>query len=357
MADDVAISFELSRSWSEDQVREYFESGGTVMPTGGAGAGSGSGETEPPVQADGVQGEDVLVVPLFSWYDYAWDEEPEVEAHDVQAALTGAMDFHRCQWPAQLADYSPLGSQHPPTGALARWFGRLNERALQELQQTSALEQEAPPRAPPMRRMSGRSTFRLYHGEAAMVHEVKRFLADVDLETFCTRRVDGRRWQQSYELDEPSDAEWMAQPQLRSPCPRRRHRGPFVLSCSHFLPRQELLPEKRLLKFPALAKIAGSSTLAEQVARLAPDVHVFGHTHVPWDMTIDGIRYMQWPLGTPREHAEPSVKGTGLVGTFCKIYDSREGGEAPEHFTAFGAHYAEFKRDLSKRQKAPYVPA
>ena len=53
---------------------------------------------------------------------------------------------------------------------------------------------------------------------------------------------------------------------------------------------------------------------------------------------------------SPQEHADPSVKGTGLVGTFMRVYDGTDGGECPEHFTMFGAHYAELERDLSKTE-------
>jgi len=70
-----------------------------------------------------------------------------------------------------------------------------------------------------------------------------------------------------------------------------------VISFSHFLPRIELLPEKRFLLEPLLSKVVGSNALERQVRRLQPHLHLFGHTHIPIDLSLDGIRYVQWPLG------------------------------------------------------------
>jgi hypothetical protein len=50
----------------------------------------------------------------------------------------------------------------------------------------------------------------------------------------------------------------------------------------HAVHRLELLPEKRFLFFPNLAKVVGSTMLGERVAQLRPDVHIFGHTHFGW---------------------------------------------------------------------------
>jgi hypothetical protein len=38
-----------------------------------------------------------------------------------------------------------------------------------------------------------------------------------------------------------------------------------------------------------------------QVRRLNPALHLYGHTHIPLDLSVDGIRYVQWPLGYSRE--------------------------------------------------------
>ena len=45
------------------------------------------------------------------------------------------------------------------------------------------------------------------------------------------------------------------------------------------------------------------------------DVHVFGHTHLTVDLVLDGQRYLQWALGTPREQAAMSraVGDTGML--------------------------------------------
>ena len=76
--------------------------------------------------------------------------------------------------------------------------------------------------------------------------------------------------------------------------------GP-VVSFSHFLPRLELLPEKRFLYFPPLAQAVGSHFLGRRVERLAPDVHVFGHTHFAWCAKLGGCTYIQNAMAYPRE--------------------------------------------------------
>jgi Icc-related predicted phosphoesterase len=70
-----------------------------------------------------------------------------------------------------------------------------------------------------------------------------------------------------------------------------------IISFSHFLPRQELCPEKRFLLEPLLAKVVGSDFLEAQIRRLNPHLHLFGHTHIPIDLELEGIRYIQWPRG------------------------------------------------------------
>ncbi|KAH8097774.1 calcineurin-like phosphoesterase [Aureococcus anophagefferens] len=82
---------------------------------------------------------------------------------------------------------------------------------------------------------------------------------------------------------------------------RAAHPGAPLVTCSHFVPRIELVPEKRFLYVPALNKAVGSRFLGDRVAELKPDVHVFGHTHFGWDATHDGVRYLQPCLAYPSE--------------------------------------------------------
>jgi predicted phosphodiesterase len=74
-----------------------------------------------------------------------------------------------------------------------------------------------------------------------------------------------------------------------------------VISFSHFLPRRELLPNVRYLRFKGLPKVAGSAALDEQIRRLGSSIHVFGHSHIRCDRVIDGVRYVQYSLRYPKE--------------------------------------------------------
>lgn len=77
-----------------------------------------------------------------------------------------------------------------------------------------------------------------------------------------------------------------------------------VLTFSHFLPRIELLPDQAHLRFKGLPKVAGSPALEGQLRALGTEVHVFGHSHIPWDETIEGVRYLQHPLAYPQERRD-----------------------------------------------------
>jgi hypothetical protein len=79
-------------------------------------------------------------------------------------------------------------------------------------------------------------------------------------------------------------------------------RGLPIVSFSHFLPHPGLHRGYRWL-----SHFEGSHTLGAQLGQLhksndgAACTHVFGHTHFSIDTSIDGVRYVQHPLGNPHE--------------------------------------------------------
>lgn len=66
-----------------------------------------------------------------------------------------------------------------------------------------------------------------------------------------------------------------------------------TISFSHFVPRTELVPPVDVLNFKGLPAVAGSLGIEAQLRRVRSAVHVFGHTHIPVDRVIDGVRYVQ----------------------------------------------------------------
>jgi len=77
-----------------------------------------------------------------------------------------------------------------------------------------------------------------------------------------------------------------------------------VVSFSHFVPRTELLPAVKWLRFKGLPLVAGSVAIDAQLRRVGAAVHVYGHTHIPDDRVIDGVRYVQ-------NHLRASGSGDG----------------------------------------------
>ncbi|XP_010918026.1 uncharacterized protein [Elaeis guineensis] len=73
-----------------------------------------------------------------------------------------------------------------------------------------------------------------------------------------------------------------------------------IITFSHFLPRQDLCPEKRMLFYPNLPKIIGSDFLEVRLRFIhgkngnRSACHVFGHTHFCWDAVLDGMSKLLW---------------------------------------------------------------
>jgi len=74
-----------------------------------------------------------------------------------------------------------------------------------------------------------------------------------------------------------------------------------VITFSHFLPRIDVMPafiprDKQLL-YPIL----GSTLLEQQLRRLNPSIHVYGHSHVNRNVTLNGVSYINNAFGYPQE--------------------------------------------------------
>lgn len=86
-----------------------------------------------------------------------------------------------------------------------------------------------------------------------------------------------------------------------------------IISFSHFLPRIECSLTKEQLPFYGKFwhKVEGSKKLEAQIRRLGSHIHIFGHSHNPWNLLIDDVHYIQMCLKYPRErtaHPEDAFK-------------------------------------------------
>ncbi|MBT3346088.1 MAG: metallophosphoesterase [Gemmatimonadetes bacterium] len=85
------------------------------------------------------------------------------------------------------------------------------------------------------------------------------------------------------------------------------------LSFSHFCPRLDILPPVEYLRFKYLPRVAGTALLEKQLRASGSALHLFGHTHIPCDKAIEGVRYVNAPLGYPRERARWGREGIRLL--------------------------------------------
>lgn len=249
--------------------------------------------------------EGVWIVPILSWYHASWDKEPDVlGALPIEKVM---MDFHACDWS------SVPGLKASGDDSLARHFDSLNcpelDKAMEEIQR----EREA---------------------AEAGADAVARIGAPGSANGIANSK-------QVVKLDAGDDGAFPPS-------------EPVVISFSHFLPLQVLLPEKRWLYFPNLAKASGSDYLAARVNALAPMCHVYGHTHFTQDQIIEGespIRYVQWPLGYPKEHSHRRSFSNGSAWEPMVLWDSSEGLSAQRR-----SYWSDFYK-ANKRQPHIVTPA
>jgi predicted phosphodiesterase len=87
----------------------------------------------------------------------------------------------------------------------------------------------------------------------------------------------------------------------------------YRISFSHFLPRIDVMshriPDRKRYVYPVL----GTQRLDGQVRQLGSALHVYGHSHVNRNVTIDGITYINNAFGYP---SETRIAAKRLVSVF-----------------------------------------
>jgi hypothetical protein len=121
------------------------------------------------------------------------------------------------------------------------------------------------------------------------------------------------RWPGNMELDQVTDL-FLARNETITPPPGSSK----VISFSHFLPRIDVMPsyipEKHRIVYPVL----GSEKLDQQLRAWGSKVHIYGHSHVNRNVTIDGVTYINNAFGYPAETRickKELVEITGISGT------------------------------------------
>lgn len=74
-----------------------------------------------------------------------------------------------------------------------------------------------------------------------------------------------------------------------------------LISFSHFLPRIDLMPHYIPQNKRFLYPVLGTRMLEKQIRALNPMIHVYGHSHVNRNVTVDGISYINNAFGYPQE--------------------------------------------------------
>jgi predicted phosphodiesterase len=84
--------------------------------------------------------------------------------------------------------------------------------------------------------------------------------------------------------------------------------GDEVITCSHFLPRIDLMPEFVPNAKKLLYPILGSTQLEYQLRRFNPTIHVYGHSHVNHQKKVEGVSYINNAFGYPSETSMTSKR-------------------------------------------------
>lgn len=74
-----------------------------------------------------------------------------------------------------------------------------------------------------------------------------------------------------------------------------------LITCSHFLPRIDIMPLRIPPKKRELYSVLGASAIDTHIREQGSDIHVYGHSHVNLDKHVDGVRYINNAFAYPNE--------------------------------------------------------
>eukprot|EP00930_Biecheleria_cincta_P069464 TRINITY_DN57201_c0_g1_i1.p1 TRINITY_DN57201_c0_g1~~TRINITY_DN57201_c0_g1_i1.p1 ORF type:complete len:1374 (-),score=273.72 TRINITY_DN57201_c0_g1_i1:412-4533(-) len=88
---------------------------------------------------------------------------------------------------------------------------------------------------------------------------------------------------------------------------------PTIITMSHFVPRQECYPGPR-----RLCGVMGCKEIDQELRSCGSCCHVFGHSHIKCDRKLEGVRYVQNPLGYPNDWHRQEEPATvwGAAGSY-----------------------------------------
>ena len=78
-------------------------------------------------------------------------------------------------------------------------------------------------------------------------------------------------------------------------------RNQIIISFSHFLPRIDIMPDFIPPGGRMIYPVLGTSILEEQIRRLRPHIHYYGHSHFNIRVNRDDITYINNAFGYPNE--------------------------------------------------------
>ena len=70
-----------------------------------------------------------------------------------------------------------------------------------------------------------------------------------------------------------------------------------IITFSHFIPRVDLIPPEIILKDQYIGRVLGNYDIEKQLRNLGSCIHIFGNIGVPFEKTIDKIKYVSQPFG------------------------------------------------------------